>query len=50
MWIWAGIDVTTRLPIAFHVGDMSSEPAKTLIVAIKVRGVPGLIRTDGLDA
>ena len=38
--------------LAFHVGDMSTDPAKTLIVAIKVRlqGVPGLITTDGLEA
>ena len=38
--------------LAFHIGDMSSDPAKTLIVTIKTRlqGVPGLITTDGLEA
>ena len=38
--------------LAFHVGDMSIDPAETLIVAIKTRiqGVPGLITTDGLEA
>ena len=38
--------------LAFHVGDMSIDPAETLIVAIKVwlQGVPGLITTDGLEA
>ena len=52
VWIWTGIDVVTRLFIAFHIGDRSGDAAKALIEAIKTRihGVPGLITTDGLEA
>jgi IS1 family transposase len=52
VWIWAGLDVVTRLFIAFHVGDRSGESAKALVEAIKARihGAPGLITTDGLEA
>ena len=52
MWIWSGIDVVTRLFIAFHIGDRSSNSAKTLIKTIKARthGVPRLITSDGLKA
>ena len=52
VWIWAGIDVVTRLFIAFHIGDRSGNSAKALIERIKARihGVPGLITTDGLEA
>ena len=52
VWIWAGIDVPTRLFIAFHVGDRSSDSAKALIKTIKARihGVPRLVTTDGLEA
>ena len=52
IWIWAGIDVPTRLFLAFHVGDRSSDSAKALIKTIKARihGVPRLVTTDGLEA
>jgi IS1 family transposase len=52
VWIWTGIDVVTRLFIAFHIGDRSGDSAKALIETIKTRihGVPGLITTDGLEA
>ena len=52
VWIWTGIDVVTRLFIAFHIGDRSSNSAKALIKTIKARthGVPRLITTDGLEA
>ena len=52
VWIWTGIDVVTRLFIAFHIGDRRSNSAKALIKTIKARthGVPRLITTDGLGA
>ena len=52
VWIWTGIDVATRLFIAFHIGNRSGDSAKALVGTIKARihGVPGLITTDGLDA
>jgi len=52
VWIWAGIDVLTRLFIAFHIGDRSGDSAKALIELIKARihGTPRLITTDGLEA
>ncbi len=52
VWIWTGIDVGTRLFIAFHIGDRSSNSAKALIKTIKARthGVPRLVTTDGLKA
>jgi len=45
VWILAGLDVVTRLLIAFHVGDRSGESAKALVEAIKARihDAPGLI-------
>jgi hypothetical protein len=44
--------VITRLFIAFHIGDECGNSAKALMAAIKarIRGVPGLITTDGLEA
>nr|QNO54557.1 hypothetical protein KENJCFKB_00017 [Methanosarcinales archaeon ANME-1 ERB7] len=52
IWIWAAIDVVTRLFIAFHVGDRSGDSAEALIKTIKarIRDVPGLITTDGFEA
>ena len=52
VWIWVGIDVVTRLFIAFHIGDRSGDSAKALIETIKARthSVPRLITTDGLEA
>ena len=52
VWIWTGIDVVTRLFIAFYIGDRSGNSAKALLETIKVRihGAPGLITTDGLEA
>jgi IS1 family transposase len=52
VWIWTGIDVATRLFIAFHMGDRSGDSAKALVGTIKARihGVPRLITTDGLEA
>ena len=52
VWIWTGIDVATRLFLAFHIGDRSGDPAKALVGTIKARihGVPRLITTDGLEA
>ena len=42
----------TRLFIAFHIGDRSSDSAKALIKTIKARihGVPRLVTTEGLEA
>ena len=52
VWIWIGLDVVTRLFIAFHIGDRSGDSAKALVATIKARihGAPGLITTDGLEA
>jgi IS1 family transposase len=52
VWIWTGIDVVTRLFIAFYIGDRSGNSAKALLETIKARihGAPGLITTDGLEA
>ena len=52
LWIWTGIDVTTRLFIAFHIGDRTICSAEKLIKTIKARtnDIPTLITTDGFSA
>ena len=52
LWIWTGIDATTRLFIAFHIGDRTKDSAEKLIKMIKTRtnSTPTLITTDGLAA
>jgi len=52
LWIWTGIDVTTRLFIAFHIGDRTKDSAEELIKMITARtnNKPTLITTDGLSA
>ena len=52
IWIWTGIDASTRLLIAFHIGDRTKDSAEKLIKVVKARtnGIPRLITTDGLAA
>ncbi len=52
LWIWTGIDVTTRLFIAFHIGNRTMGSAEKLIKMIKARTncTPTLITTDGFSA
>lgn len=52
LWAWIGFDASSKLFIAFHVGERTADSAVSVVKLLwdRIHSTPRLVTSDGLDA